>query len=415
MNILEFKMRSNTHQTHFEDLILLGSDGIEEMNDKIEKFISSFDTDLPDGLVSTVKVDGAPAVVCWSKFEGYPDNSICLKSFLTSNKNCLSSYEDIESKYGDRPDMVSKLRYCLDIARYIPSGEAWQGDCLYTKSTLKEIEIEGQEYLTFQPNKIIYAFTEENPDFEMIKDSDFGICFHTRYTGDLENKTQSFNIDVSELGGVPDNIYIMSPKLDVKKNSKSYNVEKIQATFEYLKAAEHKLLGNPAYQELCDNPLFMSYWNTFENANLSDKKAIKFDVEKVYDELVNYVNDKLDTEYQRKVGQLKTEKGQAAAKSSYEKKLTELQDIMENHKDLIRDIVVCMNYAVDIKMLMWSGFKDTDLGYSTFYKHRTQGYLPASMEGVAMSSGPDIVKIVDRSVFSNANRDPDFLSGFEHD
>lgn len=131
--------------------------------------------------------------------------------------------------------------------------------------------------------------------------------------------------------------------------------------------------------------------------------------------MVSYVNDKLDTEYQRKVSQLKTEKGQAAAKSSYEKKLTELQDIMENHKDLIRDIVVCMNYAVDIKMLMWSGFKDTDLGYNTFYKHRTQGYLPASMEGVAMSSGPDIVKIVDRSVFSNANRDPDFLSGFEHD
>lgn len=58
MNILEFKMRSNVHQTHFEDLILLGNDGIEEMNDKIEKFISSFDTDLPDGLVSTVKVDG---------------------------------------------------------------------------------------------------------------------------------------------------------------------------------------------------------------------------------------------------------------------------------------------------------------------------------------------------------------------
>ena len=194
-----------------------------------------------------------------------------------------------------------------------------------------------------------------------------------------------------------------------------YSVEKIQATFEYLKAAEHKLLGNPAYQELTENPLFMSYWNTFENANLSDKKATKFDVEKVYDELVSYVNDKLDTEYQRKVSQLKTEKGQAAAKSSYEKKLTELQDIMENHKDLIRDIVVCMNYAVDIKMLMWSGFKDTDLGYNTFYKHRTQGYLPASMEGVAMSSGPDIVKIVDRSVFSNANRDPDFLSGFEHD
>ena len=415
MNILEFKARKNNHQTHFEDLILLGKDGIEEMNDKIEKFISSFDTSLPDGITATVKIDGAPACVIWSKFEGYPDNSICLKSFTTSNKNCLSTYEDIEEKYGDRPDMASKLRYCLDLAKCIPAGEAWQGDCLYTKNNLQTVEIEGQEYLTFQPNKIIYAFTESNPDFEKIKNSEFGICFHTIYRGNLEEKTQSFNVDINNLNNVPSKIYLLTPNLEVKKNKKAFSLEKIQATYEYLKAAEHDLLGNPAYEELTENPLFMNYWNTFENANLSDKKVTKFDVKSLYNDLLQYVREKLKVEYDKKVQTLKTEKGLQSAKDLYENRLLELEELLENNKDLIINMVTAMNYAVDIKMLMWEGYKGTDLKYSTFYKSRTRGYLPANMEGVALSSGPDIVKIVDRSVFSNANRDPDILSGFEHD
>lgn len=414
MNILEFKMRGNQHQTHFEDLILLGKDGIEEMNDKIDKFISSFHTNIPNGLVATQKIDGAPAVVIWSKFEGYPDNSICLKSFLTSNKNCLSSYEDIEEKYGDRPDMASKLRYCLELARCIPEGEAWQGDCLYTKSTLKEVEIKGQEYLTFQPNKIIYAFTGFNPDFEKIKDSDFGICFHTVYTGDLENKSQSFDVDDSKLNNIPSNIYIMSPKFKDIKTQGKFDIDQILSTFEYLKSAEHDLLGDPAYQELTENPLFMSYWNMFENSNLSDKQATKFNVKEIYNDLVNYISDKLKTEYDKKVAQLKTEKGLQGAQSSYEKKLNELKELIEKNKDLITKIVICMNYAVDIKMLMWEGYKSVNPGYSTFYKSLSQGYIPADMEGVALSSGPDIVKLVDRSTFSHANRNPDILSGFEH-
>ena len=99
MNIKEFKERKNTHQTHLEDLVLLGKDGIEELNDKIDKFIARIGGD-KSGSNLTTKIDGAPAVVCWSEFTDYPANSICLKSFVTSNKNCLSSEEDIEAKYG---------------------------------------------------------------------------------------------------------------------------------------------------------------------------------------------------------------------------------------------------------------------------------------------------------------------------
>jgi hypothetical protein len=56
--------------------------------------------------------------------EGYPDNSICLKSFVNGPKNAMSSIDEIEERYGDRPGMVLMLRYGLYLAQFIPEGEA---------------------------------------------------------------------------------------------------------------------------------------------------------------------------------------------------------------------------------------------------------------------------------------------------
>ena len=67
-------------------------------------------------------------------------------------------------------------------------------------------------------------------------------------------------------------------------------------------------------------------------------------------------------------------------------------------------------------MLLWEGFKQADSDYSTFYKSRTKGYFPGEMEGIAMSDQDgNIVKLVDRTNFSSYNRDPDIMSGFEHE
>ena len=62
--------RLNQHMTHFEDLVLLGTSGLDELKNKIDN-ITSIDINY------TAKIDGAPAVTIWSTFEGYP--SIWLK------------------------------------------------------------------------------------------------------------------------------------------------------------------------------------------------------------------------------------------------------------------------------------------------------------------------------------------------
>ena len=410
----DFVKRANVHQLHIEDLVLLGEKGLNELNHKIENFIRRLDSGDGEQLNTTVKLDGAPAVTVWSSFPGYPDNSVGIKSSLKNANNALSSPEDVEAKYGDRPVMAQMLKYCLQIAKSIPANEMWQGDCLFTKNSKKEREIQGKKYLTFQPNTIIYAFSEENPGYEKVKNADFGIAFHTIYRpGENGEKSQDFSLDPSILS-VPDNIYIMSPAIDT--NKESFNIAELQRRYDELKQLEEKLISDPDYEDLIDNNFFMSYWNTFENANISDKHTNTLDINTFYDDLKAYIKDKRTKEYEKKVSTLKTDKAKAGAKEKYDFDMIELEDILNTNKKLLGNLVRCLNAAAEIKMELWNGFKQSQQDYSTFYQSRSQGYKPADAEGISMSdSDGNIVKIVDRANFSANNRDADIVKGFEHE
>ena len=408
---MPFIKRLNTHQLHLEQLVLLGPDGLEELNDKIEGTIDTLENE-SGRLNLTTKIDGAPAMICWSSYPGYPDNSIALKGFISGPQNAISSPDQVDAKYGDRPGMSQMLKYGLELAKHIPAGEAWQGDCLFVSDTKREEEINGKDYITFQPNKIIYAFSEDNPGYEKVKNADFGIAFHTIYTG--EDKKQSFKVDASKLN-VPSNIYIMSPSLNKPTDKKVFNLDKVKSQFDKLENLEQKLLSNFDYEDLVNNRVFMNYWNTFENANLADKKAVTINENTFINDLKEYIKSKRTKEYETQVGKLKTDAGKEKAKTKYEQDLVDLQELVDTNKELLTTLVQTLNCAATIKMLLWQGFKQTQFDYTTFYRSRTKGYIPGEMEGVAMSDQDgNIVKIVDRSTFSSYNRDPDIISGFEH-
>ena len=308
--------------------------------------------------------------------------------------------------------MREMLRYGLEIAKHIPPGEAWQGDCLFTKDSKKEEEINGVDYITFQPNKIIYAFSEDNPGYEQVKNADFGIAFHTIYKG--EDKNQSFKVDASVLN-VPNNIYIMSPALNKPSDTKIFNLDRVRAQFDKLESLEQKLLSNFEYEDLVNNRIFMGYWNTFENSNLADKKAVTINENTFINDLKEYIKTKRTKEYETQIGRLKTDAGKEKAKVKYQQDIEDLQELIETNKSLLTTLVQTLNCAATLKMLLWQGFKQSKSDYNTFYRSRTRGYLPGEMEGVAMSDQDgNIVKIVDRSTFSSYNRDPDIMSGFEH-
>lgn len=405
----EFIKRANTHQTHFEDLIILGEGGIEEFNDKIEKFMSG-DSEMN----YTTKIDGSPALFVWSKFPGYPDNSICLKSFVANANNCMSSVEEIDSKYGDRPDMAEKLKYGLEIAKCIPENECWQGDCLFGTNDKKVENIRGKEYVTFHPNKIVYAFSEENASFEKVVNSSFGIAFHTIYRPNGDGgKSQSFRVDASRLKNLPNDIFVLSPTLNY--NQDQFDKSKLETLYENLRELEDELLSDDAYHGITSNDAFMTYWNTFENANIADKRKTTLDIRTFFHDLWEYIDEKQTKEWTKRNLSLKTVKNRSAAYDKWVDSVQEMHEFLKHNKDTLVKMVQAFNLAADIKMELWNGFKGTKNDYSTFYKSRTKGILDADMEGIAMSDADgNIVKIVDRSEFSANNRDNDIMSGWEH-
>lgn len=412
MKYFESVYRNNTHQTHFEDLVFLGKDGLDELNNKIEGLFDELKGN-DKGFNYTTKIDGSPALICWHKFPGYPDDSICLKSFVASANNAMLSEQDILDKYGDRPDMAQKLIYGLELAKYIPDNQAWQGDCLFSNDDKKIEKIRGTEYITFHPNKIVYAFSEDNPDYDKVKNAKFGIAFHTIYTdaGDGKKK-QSFRIDPTKINA-PDSFFIMSPALNYKADS--FDVKDIQDKYKQLQSLEDELESTNDYEALVNNDTFMTYWSTFENKNIADKRKVTLDPDKFYEDLYDYIDEKRTGEWTKKNASLKTKKGRAKALDDYTNSISSLHDILKSNKGLLSVLVAAFNLAAEIKMDMWAGFRQSKASYSTFYKSKSKGIIDADMEGVAMSdSDGNIVKIVDRSTFSANNRDPDIISGWEH-
>jgi hypothetical protein len=79
--------------------------------------------------------------------------------------------------------------------------EVLQGDVMFTPEKKKMQTINGEEYLTFKPNTIVYAVPSKDPLAEKMKNSNLGIVFHTKYlgTGPVNTLSASFGVDTSRL------------------------------------------------------------------------------------------------------------------------------------------------------------------------------------------------------------------------
>lgn len=62
-----------------------------------------------------ILVHNSPALFCWSKYPGYPDNSIALKGFTSGPQNSISSIEDIDNKTGGKE--VKELQSLLELPK----------------------------------------------------------------------------------------------------------------------------------------------------------------------------------------------------------------------------------------------------------------------------------------------------------
>ena len=146
----------------------------------------------------TTKWDGAPAVFAGTN----PENGkffVATKGIFNVDAKLNYTEEDIDKNHPSE-GLNKKLKYALTYLPKLGIEGILQGDMMFTKGDLKKETIDGEKYIIFQPNTIVYAVPVSSKLAKTMLDAQMGIVFHTSYTGStIAGLKASFNIDINRM------------------------------------------------------------------------------------------------------------------------------------------------------------------------------------------------------------------------
>lgn len=196
----ESKEGKNLHLEHLEDEVLNG--GVNGTRGAINFLISL--RDMLEGNATesrvnlTTKWDGAPAI-----FAGInPENGkffVGTKGVFAKNAKLNYTDADIDQNHPSE-GLKKKLKAAL---RYLPEigiTGVIQGDMMFSKGDLKSETIDGENYITFQPNTVVYAVPSDSNLARTMLAAQVGVVWHTSYAGQkMEDMKASFGVDIARL------------------------------------------------------------------------------------------------------------------------------------------------------------------------------------------------------------------------
>ena len=146
----------NLHLEHLEDEIInQGIDGGRGAINFLQGLRDMMKGNSKSGVNMTVKWDGAPAIFCGK----HPETG----QFFVAKKSLFNKtplYYTSEQEIKDSSDLNANLKEKFTVAFQCLSKLSWntimQGDLMYT-SDKKMTTIDGESFITFQPNTIFYA------------------------------------------------------------------------------------------------------------------------------------------------------------------------------------------------------------------------------------------------------------------
>lgn len=389
------------HMTHTEDLLCLGADGCNFALESLRGVYNALNGKSDKSYGITAKIDGSPAVVASTDFHG--KKFVALKHSWNNGK-IYTSEEEIAEAFPDKENVRKELTTLLQNLNYIniPKNEIWMGDFLFTDDTLKTREYEGKEYITFQPNTLVYAIPMEDPLSSQIATSKLGIAWHTRYTGEsFDNVSLGFKINISEVNDVP-NIYQMDANL---KSTGDRILTDEEAKFVEKDLDELKerlgLLCNYLYKE--DVKKVIDLLNTYRNFLIKNSNEQFPDVEG----FVAWIKEKFWKESLTR----KTERGRQNVLDKGEG----IVSVIIDNETYFSILLSCQKRIIWLKEFFISKLNSTSR-MRTFVDSNTYGLLPTSGEGFVVSDSiGNVQKMVSRLEFSRNNFSSDIIKGWTSD
>ena len=389
----------NLHLEHIEDEVL--NNGVDGTRQAIN-FLRGLRDMLAGSTKSgkqvriTVKWDGAPAIFAGTN----PEN----KKFFVGTKGVFN--KDAKLNYTpediDRNHPAEGLNRKLKIAlKYLPELNIQgviQGDMMYSQEDLQDETIDGDDYLIFKPNTIVYAIPKNSDLAKQISASKMGIVFHTRYTGDsLPEMDANFDVDVSSMTRTS-NVWFRDAEYEDVSGSASMT-EKETAQITGILSGAGRL-----FRQL--NPNILKYIQNHKDVNIQIKAYTNTKIregrpienpEAHARGLIVYLKQK----FEKELNKLKTEKARLRKQQAqreflkfFQTNIRQLAQIFEMQNMLIASKILILRKLEQVKTMTKTFIQDDD------------GFRVTNPEGfvaVDKLKSDQYVKLVDRLEFSRQN------------
>ena len=288
------KEGANLHLEHIEDEVL--NRGVSGARDAIN-FLQSLRDMLSGHSKSkvniTTKWDGAPAIFCGIN----PDNGkffVGTKGVFNVNAKLNYTDEDIDKNHPGE-GLNAKLKIAL---RYLPKlgiKGVLQGDMMFVKGDMQDKTIDGIDYITFQPNTIVYAVPSDSKLASMMQAAQLGIVFHTSYTGKtFSDMKASFNIDIKNLTTTKD-VWFRDAYFVDASGTATFTEDETQEINSILSSAGRKFqsISSLTLNRISVSETILTYIKTFNNTKVREGLKIKNTKQHTL-ELIRWVEAKLN-------------------------------------------------------------------------------------------------------------------------
>jgi len=388
------------HIDHLEENILnKGKQGVIEAINQIESSISYF-VDESDYKIST-KFDGAPAIVA-----GVDTNNkffVASKSAFAKNPKINYTEQDIIDNHG-AGGLADKLKLAL---RYLPSLNLkgiYQMDYMFDPQ-MKQIEtpqtIDGvkneNRFLTFTPNTIKYAVTENSPYGDEINKAKIGVAIHIEYM--IQNgilKVKKYTSSPEEFSP-SSTVFVFNVLANKPKNAKSSFSKLLLKDVQKKKKQVLKLADKVDFSSLDD---YTALLKTYINSEIRAGRFLE-DTAISSEEFVNWISGK----FIKDIEKLKSEKGKAKKTEQMKNTLSALKRLKPSIKNAFEITKIIANLKNNL-IKIFNEITQNDL-LGTYLEEAPGEWQTTAPEGFALSKvtddGAQITKLVDRGEFSRAN------------
>ena len=386
--------QKNLHMEHLEDEVLNG--GVAGARGAIN-FLQGLRDMLAGSSASsvdvTVKWDGAPAV-----FAGInPENDqffVGTKGVFA--KNAKINYTDTDIDNNHSGGLASKLKVALKELSKVNISGVLQGDMMYTIDDIGKETIDGESYITFQPNTIVYAIPVNSKLAAKILSSNMGIVWHTTYSGDtMEDMTASFGVSS---GAFSESSSVWQADASFKDHSGSATMTS-KETDDVTKILSQ---AGKVFRQIDSNTLAMvagdptpkELIKTYNNKMVREGQKIS-NPKRHTAGVIKFVYDKLKAD----VDKVKRE----TTKTEKQRKMDLYVDFFRDHSSDLVKIFALQNLLIDAKLLILRKLEQVK-SIKTLMKTST-GFKVTAPEGfVAIDKlKGGAVKLVDRLEFSMQN------------